>query len=291
MPSHRLDTIVMTEFAPFFFHHFPALASHPSIRIRRIYFSQASAARLEAFLSSSPASKTAFVLSALRRRQVRRAISSLMLLLHSDRVMLFNRWTFTAEPADYLCSLGFLRRIPREQIEMSRTSSNIHWSLLPRYAGCHPWYWAIRNGETCTGVTIHQISPEYDAGSIMLQRRVPIRTQDTADDLLPRLARVSTAAFRAYLRRKRILDGMARPQDHSRYEFHRAPCAQDFRLESAGSAAEIRARLRAAGSTPCYVNVLGREHRVLALAEDSERIPVGAARIDLRGVPLLAKAA
>ena len=60
---------------------------------------------------------------------------------------------------------------------------NYHPSLLPRYRGGSAINWAIINGETETGVTIHYIDAGIDTGDMILQERVPIYPQDTVASL------------------------------------------------------------------------------------------------------------
>jgi methionyl-tRNA formyltransferase len=63
---------------------------------------------------------------------------------------------------------------------------NIHDGLLPRYGGLAPLNWAVANGETEAGVTVHELASEIDLGDIAVQERVPIEPEDTATDLLHR---------------------------------------------------------------------------------------------------------
>ena len=65
---------------------------------------------------------------------------------------------------------------------------NIHPSLLPAYRGPAPVQRAIMNGETRTGVTTMYLSPEMDAGDLILQESAPVAPGDTAGDLFARLA-------------------------------------------------------------------------------------------------------
>ena len=46
---------------------------------------------------------------------------------------------------------------------------NIHGALLPQYRGCNPIQWALLNNETATGVTMHYMTAEFDAGDIIPQ--------------------------------------------------------------------------------------------------------------------------
>jgi methionyl-tRNA formyltransferase len=65
---------------------------------------------------------------------------------------------------------------------------NIHPSLLPAYRGPAPFQRAIINGETRTGVTTMYLSPEMDAGDLILQEPVPIEPGATSGELSVRLA-------------------------------------------------------------------------------------------------------
>jgi len=47
---------------------------------------------------------------------------------------------------------------------------NIHFSLLPKYAGKDPLYWQLAEQEKKTGFTIHQITQEIDGGPILFQK-------------------------------------------------------------------------------------------------------------------------
>jgi methionyl-tRNA formyltransferase len=65
---------------------------------------------------------------------------------------------------------------------------NVHFSLLPKFRGAAPVNWAIVNGEEETGVTTMKIVQELDAGPILLQRMTKIDPDETAPELLARLA-------------------------------------------------------------------------------------------------------
>ncbi|MGD0621251.1 MAG: methionyl-tRNA formyltransferase [Thermacetogeniaceae bacterium] len=64
---------------------------------------------------------------------------------------------------------------------------NIHPSLLPAYRGPAPIQRAIMNGETRTGVTTMYLSPEMDAGDVILQEAVMIEPGTTSGELSARL--------------------------------------------------------------------------------------------------------
>ncbi len=60
---------------------------------------------------------------------------------------------------------------------------NYHPSLLPKYRGGSAINWAVINGETETGVTVHYIDEGIDTGDIIIQEKVPISPEDTVASL------------------------------------------------------------------------------------------------------------
>ena len=56
---------------------------------------------------------------------------------------------------------------------------NLHPGKLPEYAGLHTHQWAIRNGETLFGVTLHHMEPGVDTGDIAYQTLFDIAETDT----------------------------------------------------------------------------------------------------------------
>lgn len=69
---------------------------------------------------------------------------------------------------------------------------NIHPSLLPAHGGAGMLGLAVHRsvlaaGEAETGVTIHEVTPDLDAGPIVAQERVRVRPDDTAETLADRV--------------------------------------------------------------------------------------------------------
>ncbi|NBX91701.1 MAG: methionyl-tRNA formyltransferase [Proteobacteria bacterium] len=72
---------------------------------------------------------------------------------------------------------------------------NVHASLLPKYRGAAPVQRAIMAGERETGISIQKIVKKLDAGDILVQKKVAISPDETAGDLLNRLAEVGADAL------------------------------------------------------------------------------------------------
>ncbi len=61
---------------------------------------------------------------------------------------------------------------------------NVHGALLPKYRGLMPAFWAMKNGEKTTAVTVHELSNKLDNGDIILQKEIIIDPDDTWDSLV-----------------------------------------------------------------------------------------------------------
>jgi methionyl-tRNA formyltransferase len=80
-------------------------------------------------------------------------------------------------------SACFPWKLPPEVLEAPRLGCvNIHPSLLPRHRGPDPLFWTFRDGDRQTGVTIHQMTAELDAGPILVQRRIDLPLESRYDD-------------------------------------------------------------------------------------------------------------
>ncbi len=79
-----------------------------------------------------------------------------------------------------ILSDGFVRHYEGRMI-------NIHPSLLPRYRGLDTHARCIAAGDAEHGATVHFVTPELDAGPIIIQGRVPVREGDTPDSLAARV--------------------------------------------------------------------------------------------------------
>jgi phosphoribosylglycinamide formyltransferase-1 len=90
-----------------------------------------------------------------------------------------------------VCLAGFMRVLGPAFCEAFPSAVlNIHPSLLPAFRGVHAPQQAIDYGVRLAGATVHLVTPELDAGPIVLQRAVPVLDGDTADELAARILAV-----------------------------------------------------------------------------------------------------
>lgn len=78
-----------------------------------------------------------------------------------------------AKQADIMLLACFARKIPA-RIWRTTPCWNLHPSLLPAYRGPNPLYWQIKNSETKTGLTLHEVTDEIDSGDIVMRKQIPL---------------------------------------------------------------------------------------------------------------------
>tara|TARA_R110001583_G_scaffold83_8_gene1043 strand:+ start:2260 stop:2904 length:645 start_codon:yes stop_codon:yes gene_type:complete len=89
---------------------------------------------------------------------------------------------------DLIVLAGFMRILtPKFVQKFQGRLINIHPSLLPKYQGLHTHQRAIDAGDTEHGVSVHYVTEELDGGPVILQAKVPVFPEDTADDLAQRV--------------------------------------------------------------------------------------------------------
>ena len=119
--------------------------------------------------------------------------------------------------ADVFLSVWYRRLLGETVLALPRVAAlNLHGSLLPAYRGRAPLNWVLVNGEAHTGVTLHHMTAEADAGDIVAQAAIDIDPDVTALTLYGRMVKVGVdLLLQAY---PAVLTGQAprRPQDHAR---------------------------------------------------------------------------
>lgn len=116
--------------------------------------------------------------------------------------------------ADVIVVAAFGQILPKEVLDMPKYGCiNVHASLLPKYRGASPIQWAILNGDDETGVTTMQMGVGLDDGDILLQKKVPISSEDTGGSLFDKLSKVGADLLIETLHRIEKNDIVRIPQD------------------------------------------------------------------------------
>mgnify|MGYP003687234865 FL=1 len=89
---------------------------------------------------------------------------------------------------DLIVLAGFMRILADDLVMYySGRMINIHPSLLPDYPGLNTYKRVIDAGEEWHGTTVHFVIPELDAGPAILQYKVRVQLEDTAESLAQRV--------------------------------------------------------------------------------------------------------
>ncbi|RYY95537.1 MAG: hypothetical protein EOO11_15600, partial [Chitinophagaceae bacterium] len=190
---------------------------------------------------------------------------------------------FTGEFADHLVlSFGFPWKIPARLLsgEVPRFF-NVHFSLLPAYAGPTPLFWQLRDGCTRGGVTLHRITATLDGGPIAGQAAVTLLPGENAGLYSSRLAAAAVPLIRNLadtLTRGEVPD--LKPQALSERSYQRRPGAEDLEIDwSRHSAAFVEALVNAANPVAggALAFFRGIPVRILEVTPADGSIPAGTA--------------
>lgn len=122
---------------------------------------------------------------------------------------------------DVCAVVAYGRILPQKVLDVPTLGCiNIHASVLPKYRGSAPYQWAVLDGLTETGVTAMYLVREMDAGDIIDVSKTPIGENETAGELLDRLAVLGADLLSKTLGRLASGQQIPRiPQDESQVSF------------------------------------------------------------------------
>lgn len=90
--------------------------------------------------------------------------------------------------ADLVCLAGFMRVLTEGFVQRFQGRLlNIHPALLPAFPGLNTHARALAAGVKLHGCTVHFVTPEVDAGPIVVQAAVPVFDDDTPELLARRV--------------------------------------------------------------------------------------------------------
>ncbi|HTL53885.1 MAG TPA: methionyl-tRNA formyltransferase [Planctomycetota bacterium] len=151
-----------------------------------------------------------------------------------------------AEPVDVACVVAYGGLLTKKLLALPRLYClNAHGSLLPHYRGAAPVQAAILNGDAETGVTLTQMVRALDAGPAALTKRLPIGADETAGELMDRLAGLSADLFVEGLARTEAGTLAFTPQDEAQATFTRKIERFDACFGWTEPAETIRRKIRA----------------------------------------------
>jgi UDP-4-amino-4-deoxy-L-arabinose formyltransferase/UDP-glucuronic acid dehydrogenase (UDP-4-keto-hexauronic acid decarboxylating) len=147
---------------------------------------------------------------------------------------------------DLVLSAYYRKLIPMSVVKAARLGGlNLHGSLLPRLRGCAPVNWAIVLGEPRTGVTLHHMVVEPDAGDVVAQRAVDVGPRETALTLHRKLCAAAADLLADALPRVRAGAAPRTPQDEAQATYRGRRRPADGRLDPQGTVLDADRLVRA----------------------------------------------
>lgn len=121
---------------------------------------------------------------------------------------------------DVCAVVAYGRILPQRVLDIAvRGNVNIHASLLPQYRGSAPYQWAVLDGLKETGVTAQHMALQMDAGDIIDVAKTPIGENETAGELLDKLAVLGADLLSRVLRKFENGRPEGEKQDESQVSF------------------------------------------------------------------------
>ncbi|MDZ7779426.1 MAG: phosphoribosylglycinamide formyltransferase [Gemmatimonadota bacterium] len=110
---------------------------------------------------------------------------------------------------DFVLLAGYMKLVPAEVVERyTDRIVNVHPALLPSFGGkgmygIHVHRAVLQAGVRLTGPTVHLVDEVYDRGRIIAQWPVPVKADDTPEDVAARVLRVEHSLY------PRVVDHLA----------------------------------------------------------------------------------
>ncbi|MFB6434884.1 MAG: bifunctional UDP-4-amino-4-deoxy-L-arabinose formyltransferase/UDP-glucuronic acid oxidase ArnA [Candidatus Malihini olakiniferum] len=141
----------------------------------------------------------------------------------------------------------YYRRVLSEEILQCAPlgAFNLHGSLLPKYRGRAPLNWVLFNAETQTGVTLHRMTLEPDAGPIVAQNLVYIADDDNASSLHHKLCKSAESLLHDILPVIKSGNYPQQDQDHAQASYVTRRTPEAGRMDWSLPANELHNLVRA----------------------------------------------
>ena len=118
---------------------------------------------------------------------------------------------------DVVAVVAYGRILPQRVLDIvPKGFINIHASVLPQYRGSAPYQWAVLDGLKETGVSAQFMVHEMDAGDVVGVAKTPIGPDETAGELLDRLAVLGAELLSETLTKYEKNQLIPVPQDESK---------------------------------------------------------------------------
>ena len=190
---------------------------------------------------------------------------------------------------DVVAVVAYGRILPQNVLDLpTKGCINIHASLLPRYRGSAPYQWAVLDGCTETGVSAMYLCAKMDAGDVIDVAKTPIGENETAGELLDRLAVLGADLLSKTLRRLAEGEVGATPQDPEKVSFapmlDKSMCPIDWNK----SAQRVHDQVRGLHPWPIATATLGgtkfKIHQTVLVEGNTDKAPGTPLELNKKGL-------
>lgn len=108
-------------------------------------------------------------------------------------------WKDLVTDADLLISVQYNHKVENAILQKFHLCVNLHTGLLPNNKGVNTCTVPILRGDSETGVTLHEMTEELDAGDVILQSVYPILSSDTCESLYYKAVSAGVNLFSQFL--------------------------------------------------------------------------------------------
>jgi methionyl-tRNA formyltransferase len=151
-----------------------------------------------------------------------------------------------AEKPDFVFSFYYRHMLDAAWLQLPGCGAlNVHGSLLPKYRGRAPVHWAIIQGETQSGASLHYMLEKPDAGALVDQQAVDILENDDALGVSVKVAESAEQVLRRSLPALMAGSARARPMDLSQGTYFGRRRPEDGRINWRLSARSVHDLVRA----------------------------------------------
>ena len=151
----------------------------------------------------------------------------------SNKMSLNSIRTNSIQRPDYNLVACFPYKLPSAIIDWPLSSClNIHPSLLPKYRGPDPIFWQLYNNEPATGVTLHLVSTDIDAGPIISQKATAYIEGAKRDQIEISLSQVGAKLFTEFVSTNSDQGMDSIPQNESKSSYNPFPAPDNYEIST-----------------------------------------------------------
>jgi len=170
---------------------------------------------------------------------------------------------------DVIVTSCFNRKLPESLLAVPKIASiNIHPSLLPAYRGPAPVFWQLRDNVETSGISLHLMSKNFDAGAVIAQERVGLEKIVHYSELIRVLAHAGAKLLLASLENIVSVINESKAQEENESSYQSLPALEDYSIPMEWDARRIvRFMEITQGMTAYYpITIKGKSYKLLHIS-------------------------